>query len=458
MRGTMSLGVCLWIGSIQATAGGEAEAAAGAQAATAPAAGWTSYKPSDPLNRQLPRWLKLSGEARLRFEGRTAFGYKPGDDDYYGLSRLRINVDLRPAHWVQLFAQGQDSRVVRMDTRRVGPLFKDTLDVRQAYLYLGNTESWPAAVRLGRQDLLFGAQRLVGPLDWTNTARSFDALRLELVGKKARADIFAASVVRLDPTVFDKRRDGENFHGIYSAFTSLLPLTVIEPYLFFKTNPRVLGERRASGSLGRYTAGYRIASRPGVKQLHGLDYSAEFARQWGHLASDEISAWAGYGILGYTAGRLPWSPRFNAEYSYATGDPNPGDGSAGTFDNLYPTNHLFYGLADLIGWQNIRNPRVGIDVKPHKKMKVSFDHHWFALADRHDHLYAAGLGIGVRTPAGGARHTDIGRELDAAWWYTVSPQWIFGAGCGRLFPGKYLKENSPGSSTTFPYVFMTYRM
>ena len=28
-------------------------------------------------------------------------------------------------------------------------------------------------LRGGRQDLLFGAQRLIGPLDWSNTRRTF---------------------------------------------------------------------------------------------------------------------------------------------------------------------------------------------------------------------------------------------------------------------------------------------
>ncbi|MBI1790704.1 MAG: alginate export family protein [Acidobacteria bacterium] len=399
------------------------------------------------------KWLRLGVEYRVRVEGRTAFGYRPGADDAYALSRLRLNIELKPTPWLQMYVQGQDSRVGWIDPARVGPLFKDTIDLRQAYLYVRNGEKGRFGLRVGRQELNFGVQRLVGPLDWTNTARSFDAARLEIGGKNARADIFAASVVRIDPTHFDKRRPGENFHGIYSTFLKAVPESVLEPYLFYKTNPRVAG-----GSLGLYTAGARLVSKPGSKKLYGLDYSAEAARQWGHSGSSGVGAWAGYGIAGYTLSPVRWTPRFSAEYSYASGDRYPRDGKIGTFDNLYPTNHLFYGLADLVAWQNIHNPRLGLDLKPHKKMKVVVDHHWFWLASRYDHLYNAGLGIAVRAPQGGALHRDIGREADLTCVYTLSPRGSFGAGIGHLFPGRFLKENTPGSSTTFPYVFASFKL
>ena len=38
-----------------------------------------------------------------------------------------------------------------------------------------------------------------------------------------------------------------------------IPHSLFEPYLFYKTNPRVTGERGATGSLGRWTAGWRRA-------------------------------------------------------------------------------------------------------------------------------------------------------------------------------------------------------
>ena len=53
----------------------------------------------------------------------------------------------------------------------------------------------PLSVRVGRQELAFGDQRLVGHVNWLNTARSFDAVRGVFRHQKIRIDGFAASVV-----------------------------------------------------------------------------------------------------------------------------------------------------------------------------------------------------------------------------------------------------------------------
>ena len=45
------------------------------------------------------------------------------------------------------------------------------------------------------------------------------------------------------------------------------------------------------------------------------------------------------------------------EYDYSSGDSNPTDGKHGTFDNLFPTNHKFYGYMDFVSLQNIQDVR-----------------------------------------------------------------------------------------------------
>src|SRR5436305_1968458 len=60
------------------------------------------------LSDRFPYWLKLSGEFRTRVEGRTGFGYQPGNNDGYALFRTRLNVELLPLPWLDFFFQGQD--------------------------------------------------------------------------------------------------------------------------------------------------------------------------------------------------------------------------------------------------------------------------------------------------------------------------------------------------------------
>ena len=136
---------------------------------------------------------------------------------------------------------------------------------------------------------------------------------------------------------------------------------------------------------------------PGAK-LAGFDYNAAIVNQWGSFGNSDIAAWGSYVTLGYTVPGAALSPRFSAEFNYATGDDDSTDGNIGYFDNLYPTAHLWYGYTDLVGWRNIKNLRARIDFKPHRKLKVTFDYHWFWLANRHGNLYNVAGRVTVRSP------------------------------------------------------------
>jgi hypothetical protein len=193
---------------------------------------------------------------------------------------------------------------------------------------------------------------------------------------------------------------------------------------------------------------------PGTPGLHGFDYQAEFARQWGHAGALGHSALAGYAIVGRTF-KARWSPRISAEYSHASGDPNPADGTRRTFDHLLGTNHLFYGVSDPVGLQNMNMARVGIDLKPHKRLQWNADYRELWLATAADALYSVAGGVAVR-PLDGNSARRIGGEISCTGIWTVSPQFKLGGGVGRLAAGEFLKRNTSGSGQTFPYLFAQY--
>lgn len=68
-------------------------------------------------------------------------------------------------------------------------------------------------VRAGRQQIGDGDQRLIGPGNWGNTSRTFDAVKLSLERKFFTAEVFAASVVAQFATAWDHHVDGDNLHG-----------------------------------------------------------------------------------------------------------------------------------------------------------------------------------------------------------------------------------------------------
>ena len=157
--------------------------------------------------------MRFGGEYRLRVEGFGGGGFRQDNEDAYLLQRLRINMKLEPAPWIKLAFQGQDSRAFWNDKIPNAPPYQDSMDLRLGYLELGDTEKRPVGLRVGRQELAFGEQRLIGHLNWTNTSRSFDAVRATLRHGRYRLDAFAASVVNARHGEFNKRTDGNNLHG-----------------------------------------------------------------------------------------------------------------------------------------------------------------------------------------------------------------------------------------------------
>jgi hypothetical protein len=152
---------------------------------------------------------------------------------------------------------------------------KDVFDLRQAYIDFRNSETGWIRVRTGRQEMQFGAQRLVGGRDWSNTAQVFDGMRLTLGYDGERVDVFSSSVVVNYPTAFDDHQGGTNFNGAYGSFTRLVAKAALEPYVFWKTAITVKSEEGKLGNESLLTPGFRWA---GALPL-GFEYAAEAARQ-----------------------------------------------------------------------------------------------------------------------------------------------------------------------------------
>jgi hypothetical protein len=406
--------------------------------------------PAAEVNSELPSWLRFSGEYRFRPEDHTAYKFTDGVDDGFYLSRLRLNMTVTPADWVSVFIQAQDSHAMGIDYAHITTSVNDAFDLRQAYIDL-TPRSW-LRIRTGRQVFLFGNERLIGPSDWTNAPRVFDGIRMTLGPESTHVDIFTSSVVVNDPVHFDNHAGGLTFHGIYGSLSKVVPKATIEPYLLWKALPLVTSEEGKTGNESLFTYGARWTG----KIPHGFDYAGEGARQGGYLANDDIYAWAGNIMLGYSI-KAPLKPRLSIQYDYASGDHQKKDGKIGTFDQLYPSNHGKFGLVDLVGWRNIKEVRTGIDFKPFSRLTAGLDYRKLDLASKYDSLYSSTGSALVKAPTGGALSTDVGQEVDVLGTFQLRKNIVTGAGFGHLQAGSFLIQNSPGSSASIAYTYATYK-
>ena len=401
------------------------------------------------FNEVLPAWLRVRGEFRERVEGFDSLGFTPDRDDTYSLSRFRVNATVTPSPSLSFQAQVQDARVA---DKEVGPTtapFRGPFDLRIGFADLGSAKSHVAA-RVGRQELAFGEQRLLGHLAWVNTGRSWDAARLILRSSAFQVDVFGASLVRSLPNEFDKSGNGNRLFGAYGSAPKLVPLATVEPFVFFRRDVNLRSELGSTGALHQTTTGVRIAGKLPAR----LDYNSDLAMQRGSLAADSVAAWAGHWLLRES---LPGKANVKliSEYNHATGDRNPADGIRQTFDQLYPTGHDKLGLSDQVGWRNIHHIREGFEFTPFKATPLSVNYHSWWLASKADSLYAAN-GTPIARVAGGAADSHVGQELDVQISRNLTPQIALAAGYAHMFTGAFLKQATPGASYSQPYVMVTY--
>jgi len=407
--------------------------------------------PIEKLDEALPSWLHIGGEYRNRLEGPIGIGYQSAND-FYLLDRLRVNVAIQPTDWLKLYGEVQDSRIFFNHHIANANPFEDSWTLWQGYIQVGSSTSGWADALAGRQVLLFGDERVIGPSNWLNVGRTFDVARVDLHHPGYTVAIFGSSVVPGSNTFLHRAIPGNNFYGIYGSFKNIIPRATFEPYVLWRLAPGNFGlsETVGRGHLDEVTIGLHVKGNLPAE----FDYDAEFDGQKGSLGPSSIGAWAGYAGMGKTFPSLAAAPRVFIEGNYASGTKNPAGRDWNTFDQLYPSNHDKFGFTDLVGRRNLVQFRVGVEENIGKKWKFkqAFAGYW--LATSNDNFYASSGAISVPAHPGASRH--IGNELDLVAEYQMNEGLNFGFGYARLFAGQFLETSTPGHDYSYPYAYVEY--
>jgi hypothetical protein len=433
--------------------------------------------------------LTLDFEERLRWEFRDNnrdFDRSVNDvrDDGWLLSRFRLGLAIKPADWIKFYAQVQDTREWFGQRGNVpginGVEGGDYFDLRQAYVEIGNLKKFPLSLTVGRQVLDYGDRRLIGDSRWSNFGLTFDGVKLHYETGKFWVDAFAVRPVQIRKYEFNDSDSADNFFGLYGG-TDALGFQTTELYLLYRDkadNQPDQSPANTKNPNGTYrgpaqriaTIGTRWKSKPGA--LHGFDYSAEAAYQFGDLWTGAKTtprlnhhAFALALTGGYTWENLAWKPRLGLEYDYASGDKNPKDGSSQSFQNLFASNHQQYGLVDVFDWRNLHDARVSFSAKPHKAVEITLDYHALWLAETTDYWYSGNSGNStLRTTTPGKAGKDVrtigasnfaGHELDFTTTWKVNKHLSLLFGYSHFFAGDYLRETGAHGDADFGYVQAT---
>ena len=432
----------------------------------------------------------VGGQFRARYEhaeylGTVAFSATGGhSSDNRMLLRTFVHVGYDPTSWLNFYAEGRDSRGF-WDEPNPNPDL-DTADLHQAFVQIGNPEIFPLIAKIGRQELSYGDERLIGISDWTNVRRTFDAAKLRYEVEGLWVDAFVSHPVVVWNDHFNES-DGEDwFSGIYASTTKLISWQESKFYFLARNtgtgSPEFYGpppDPQGATPRDIYTVGVHFKSLPG--KLGGWDYNLEAAGQFGRFKETTAGAptsvagknlvqqaYAAVASGGYTWTHAHGKPRVGLEYLYSSGDSNPTDGKHETFDNLFPTNHRQFGLMDIFSWQNDQILRFMGSVQPLESLTVVADYRLVWLADTHDSFYN---NKGARR--GGLAATDgtgyginpnfssyVGSEIDLVATYAIRRDTSLQAGVGHFFVGDYVKSSLAGiggtRDATFAYLQFTF--
>lgn len=416
------------------------------------------------LNKYLPPYLKADIEFRHRMEYRQNFDFNDSadDEDAFDLLRSRLTLQWIPVKTVKLFTQWQDSRIAN-DEFVNKTAHENFIDPRQFYVdyedavLIDAIDMNKLSLRAGRQEFSYGAQRLLGGFNWSNIAQTFDGGKLgaHFSTFHTQLDFFAGEKTNnKSPREADDLFDGSNKDRIWAYYATAKAFgeTLIENYLIRRaTYKNVSFGPSGSSEIDDYTFGGRLKKA----FSNGVDYELEVAGQWGDFRDQDVAAMMAAGIVGYTF-QAPWQPRVAFEFDYGSGDSDPADGKLTTFDNLYPTNHLFYGYIDFISLQNLNDYRFQISAKPHKKLKLQGDLHLIFLDTPKDSLYSAGRAV-TRTAAASLSDVSpyVGNEIDLTADYKFDNNVSVHGGYSHFFAGQYLQETGANDDADFFYVQTT---
>lgn len=375
--------------------------------------------------------LDLGGQYRARYmheQNHRGLGLTGNDDDFL-LHRTRLFFNARYDDWLRVYAEYIDAESSGEDfaPRPIEVNRSDLLNLF-ADLRVWDADQGELWFRVGRQELLYGSERLVSPLDWGNTRRTFEGGKLFWKGEDWNVDVFATWFTPPDPHNFDRADDDQPFFGAFGTYKAITGHT-------FDLFAIQYNNHTAPSNFDFTTIGGRwLANECGW--LWELEAGTQFGE---NTDGSSHSAHFATGGVGRQWTDLDWKPKLWCYYDWASG----GDvrGANHGFHQMFPLAHKYLGFMDLFGRSNIQSPNVQFTVQPCQRLKLLAWYYYFMLDTRADSPYTVAMTPFSPTRAPASR--ELGHEIDLLATITLTDRMELALGYSHFFAGDYYKQ-TPG--------------
>jgi hypothetical protein len=403
-----------------------------------------------PLGNASDEYLTLGGQVRDRFDYFNNNDFGAGlRDNGFDLVRMLADADAHFGPNLRAFVQLDSSlEYMRAGGPRTGDA--DNIDFQQAFVDvnvpLDQTNSDNLTFRLGRQELIYGAQRLISPNDWRNTRVSFDGGKASLYLPHDTLDVFVTRPVDVNKNRLNSDDDHTYFAGAYNVteLPDLLPdaATKLDLYLL------ELDQYRSSTNdvdANTYTLGTRFHTTPGP-----WDFDVEPDWQFGKYSRSHVNAYAVAAEGGYTLSKLVADPRLSVGIDLASGSDDP----AHRFNQLFPPQYLYLGHMYLFGRENLIDLHPELTLYPTKDVTVSLAEHFFWRQNTNDAAY--NLSSEVVEADTDSHAPFLGSEFDFAVNWQIQRHLSALVGYSHFFTGNFLHDAGAPKDEDFLFGMLTF--
>jgi len=273
--------------------------------------------------------FSTGGEWRGRYANEVDSRLSGTDNTYYW-TRTRIYGDLWFRDFFRIYgefinAQSFDQDLPPLATDQYNPNFLNLFaDVRLAWIY-----DQPLWFRGGRQELLYGSQRLISPLDWVNTRRTFQGGKLFWQNDKLSVDGFVVQPVVPSANSFASVNRYQLFSGVWGTYRPIKGEIIDLYYLDLQDSALIYsGQNGVKGAQNVSTIGSRWYGNK-----NDWLWDAEAMLQFGRYSNQGIMANAYTMGGGYYFSKWFLNPSIWIYYDHASGQPGP-PGASGVHQTL----------------------------------------------------------------------------------------------------------------------------
>jgi len=408
-------------------------------------------------NSAISATWNTSADLRERYQSFKNFNFNSAvhNDRWEFDSRLYLKAKGDFGNGLGVYLQPQ-AVVIQNHTVAAGTQNFSQADLLQAYLQY---DIGDFGLRIGRQQLVYGDQRLLGNLGWKDVARTFDGVKGMYHGGAVKLDMFAvhpADIVAMTPksaapqgkslVTWEDRR----LIGAYGTYT-VAPKSGVDAYYinWHHNQHAAVGKGRNLNTFGTRVFG----------KWNGFDATAEAAFQRGTWANNVSQRASAYAVkAGYTFDL--WKTRLGVEYDFSPGDDKTNATTHKNFVFPFHTNHMHYGEMDFFSWANMKDIRLSMKTSPAKGLTLIGNVHVLSLdKSQGDWLNVVGTG-NIFAGAPGYMQTKAGTEIDLKLVYKVAAMKglkLVGQ-YGVFNPGAAVSERNGGKadSAKFGYLIAQY--